>query len=193
MKNNPNEFYTEFDDNDSESNEPIPQEQKQNKDLAFIQTKKELFLTALLTLPFSASIVYILIIYILAPNISAIEIGIKYAVEQILFPLSFFFGLIISYIIVRKLTDIGGSQKVIINKHIIFFNACNIGCIISSLLPKDYIVLPALFIAIGAVIWSFRIFNKFEKKLFIPFMIFTVIASLFFHFQFSTPYIPVFY
>ena len=56
MKNNPNEFYTEFDDNDSESNEPIPQEQKQNKDLAFIQTKKELFLTALLTLPFSASI-----------------------------------------------------------------------------------------------------------------------------------------
>ena len=176
------DFYSGYEESTekyvSESEKVKMEPLKYESDMYAIQKKKEFIMIGLMTIPTTICLAVILWSLGVTSN--------NMIINQILtnaFPfMSTLLAFVFSVVIVRNISVINKNRKVL-NKHIFHFigfaAACGMFAISSdfhgmrNILTSGWWRLIPFVIALGFLIWSFWLYTKFEKIIFIPIMVVT--------------------
>ncbi len=182
MQDNSNGFYTDY----SDDYEPFLPDDTEKKMAAAIindpieQKKKERLVQVLLTLPLSIGILLIIMLFIIIPPISQIGMALKETAGKVACPLALAIGAFLANGIVHKVSSIGekGNQD-ILNKHIPLLIVCSALCLATAASHIHLIFNFILFaISMILIIFSWKIYTAFERKLFLPIMCVMALTSI---------------
>ena len=179
------DFYSGYEESTeryvSESEKVKMEPLKYESNMYAIQKKKELILIGLMIIPTTICLAVIL----WSVGVTSINIIINQILVNVFPFMSTLLAVVFSVIVVRSISIIDKNRKVL-NKHVFHFMgfaaACGMFAIsshpygVSNILTGGWWRFIPLLTALGFLIWSFWLYTKFEKIIFIPIMAVTFLS-----------------